>query len=1270
MGASRYLIVLSLTSSLLFSTQSARADGSAMFDLYNSVFPLDPATTLHVDASGGQVLVIHANGEGLLVRVTDPDGQPLSGSPFLIGPQKPGYLNANPFPNGGTTAITAAVAPNGPLEIALAASGKYTIRFDAPVSKWDITLNDGAGQPAIPIRLAPYAVVYSHNWRFATDGLGTPRSMVFYVMDGTPETFHRIWWLGVFGADGDDWNLRANSLGLPDAPGSSQSIVGQTEPIGSHRIYLWWPVEDNPQNGPNLYPDHYPYSAPPLLTSFTLAGAGQNGKVTPGCEGLAVEGQSHVFTLQADQPLSGWIVIDADGNGTYGDNADPKVRIDLASQTVTWNGRDALGAELKAGSYNVQLTAGVGETHILLGDLAEAKYGVDLWGVRRPTESALRAGFYEPLVYWDDRQVATLQQIAPLYTITPVTAAFDTCSLPGATKIPNVGEHCWLWDPAADNGNGDSPGKGAYMDTYAFWHRLQSTSSITLSEKTADNNQNQIADGIDCGTDSDGDGLVDLLEDLNGNGKVDPGETDPHNPDSDGDGLPDGLEVANGTDPLNPDSDGDGIPDGWIDFNKNGKVDPGEGEDTNLNGKVDPGETDPRKRDSDGDGLDDGLELGRKVTPLGEMIPNASLTDPLKIDSDGDGIPDGVEDKNHNGIVDPGETDPNNPDSDGDGIPDGTEDKNHNGIVDPGETDPTKPDSDGDGIPDGIEDKNHNGIVDPGETDPRLTDSDGDGIPDGTEDKNHNGIVDPGETDPTNPDTDDDGLPDGVEDANHNGSVDPGETDPLNPDSDGDGILDGTEDRNHNGVVDPGESDPRLADTDGDGIPDGIEDADRDGIRDAGELDPTNPDTDGDGIPDGVEDANHNGKLDIGETSPLLVDSDGDGIPDGVEDANHNGKVDAGETDPRSNDSDGDGLPDGLEDKNHNGIVDPGETDPRNPDSDGDGLPDGIEDKNGNGKVDPGETDPLNPDSDGDGLSDGIERGVDPQGRPIAQANRTDPLNPDSDGDGLPDGVEDENHNGRRDPGETDPNNADSDGDGLSDGIERGVDPQGQSIVLANKTDPLKSDSDNDGLPDGLEDANKNGKRDEGETDPNNPDSDGDGLSDRLEKQGGTLPFGKPNVTDPLNPDSDGDGLRDGDEDRNHNGVKEWGETDPTLGDSDGDGLSDGIERGVDPFGNPLDGKPTLTNPLNADSDYDGVSDGDEDQNHDGIRQKGESNPLAWDSDGDGISDWAEILQANAPGNAKSGSCRVASEAPAPATWSLLLGMLLWWVRRRRSSLF
>ena len=76
---------------------------------------------------------------------------------------------------------------------------------------------------------------------------------------------------------------------------------------------------------------------------------------------------------------------------------------------------------------------------------------------------------------------------------------------------------------------------------------------------------------IPLDTDTDAGGLLDIVEDSNRNGVVDPGETDPSDPDSDDDGALDGQEDINGNgivdageaDPLNYDSDGDGLTDGY-----------------------------------------------------------------------------------------------------------------------------------------------------------------------------------------------------------------------------------------------------------------------------------------------------------------------------------------------------------------------------------------------------------------------------------------------------------------------------------------------------------------------------------------------------------------------------------------------------------------------------------------------------------------------------------------------------------------------------------
>ena len=94
-------------------------------------------------------------------------------------------------------------------------------------------------------------------------------------------------------------------------------------------------------------------------------------------------------------------------------------------------------------------------------------------------------------------------------------------------------------------------------------------------------------------------------------------------------------------------------------------------------------------------------------------------------------------------------------------------------------------------------------------------------------------------------------------------------------------------------------------------------------------------------------------------------------------------------------------------------------------------------------------------------------------------------------------------------------------------------------------TNPKEADSDSDGIDDGDEDANKNGKLDDGETAADLFDTDEGGRSDFEEIF--------TDSTDPRNPDddigdSDGDGLFDHRE-------EELG-TDPDLADTDGDGIN------------------------------------------------------------------------------------------------------------------
>ena len=304
--------------------------------------------------------------------------------------------------------------------------------------------------------------------------------------------------------------------------------------------------------------------------------------------------------------------------------------------------------------------------------------------------------------------------------------------------------------------------------------------------------------------DTDGGGVKDGSEDINLNGMVDSGETDPtlgHGDDDaqiadgDGDGLSDGLEGQLGSNPSDADSDDDGLMDGQ-------EVDPAVDTDGDgLRNVLDV--------DSDNDALPDGLEAGKACDGAGtdaqathciaDSDP-ATTTSPIAWDSDGGGASDGSEDGNRNGAADAGETSPaiagddeSVGDTDSDGLSDALEIALNSATNDQ--------DSDDDGLPDGKEDNPGDDNDGDGTFDILDEDSDNDGLKDGTE-RGFN-CMDPA-TDKEKKHC----VADGDKGAT--------KTSMLVADTDGGGVIDGKEDLDKDGAFDPsqGEGDPNDASDD------------------------------------------------------------------------------------------------------------------------------------------------------------------------------------------------------------------------------------------------------------------------------------------------------------------------------------------------------------------------------------------------------------------------------------------------------------------------
>ena len=290
------------------------------------------------------------------------------------------------------------------------------------------------------------------------------------------------------------------------------------------------------------------------------------------------------------------------------------------------------------------------------------------------------------------------------------------------------------------------------------------------------------------GLDSDGDGVLDGVDNCPANANADQADTD-------GDGLGDVCDA------MPNDFDNDGVDDGLDNC---------------------PAVANPLQEDTDGDGIGDACD------PINNLI-----------DSDNDGILDGVD----NCLLTPN---PGQEDADGDGIGDACDDSDGDGVLDTLDNCPATPnadqlDTDGDGIGDACDpltDSDGDGVADtldncPATPNADQLDTDGDGIGDACDpltDSDGDGVADAVDNCPATPnadqlDTDGDGIGDAC--------------DPLT-DSDGDGVADAVDNC-------PLTANPNQIDSDGDGVGDacdncvddpnpGQEDADNNGIGDACEV--------------------------------------------------------------------------------------------------------------------------------------------------------------------------------------------------------------------------------------------------------------------------------------------------------------------------------------------------------------------------------------------------------------------------------------------------
>ncbi|NOY71301.1 MAG: JDVT-CTERM domain-containing protein, partial [Gammaproteobacteria bacterium] len=377
--------------------------------------------------------------------------------------------------------------------------------------------------------------------------------------------------------------------------------------------------------------------------------------------------------------------------------------------------------------------------------------------------------------------------------------------------------------PLAHFGLGDNDQNQAYVVTAQFVggdkvRRTLVPSALNGNRRVLIDSQDESNDAIQC-ADTDGDGVVDIIDE-----------------DDDNDGVPDGEDAF----PLIPgeggtgddvDSDNDGVSDDEDAF------------------PLDPEES----RDSDGDGIGDNRDEDDDNDGLTDLVEGSG-----ERDTDGDGVADSLDtDSDNDGISDLLEADPGNVvDADNNGRIDEVEDQDGNGLDDRLAEGNAPVDTDGDGVADFRDlDSDNDAILDNierGEAeDGQPVDSDGDAVP------NYRDL-----------DSDNDGIPD----IREGGGIDDNSQFqfPLP-------ILDENSDGLNDSIA---ATPPAVPDTDGNGIKDYIDlDADGDGRSDV--IEAGGRDSNNDRILDDIIDVNNNGYKDNLESNPLPIpDTDGDGIAD------------------------------------------------------------------------------------------------------------------------------------------------------------------------------------------------------------------------------------------------------------------------------------------------------------------------------------------------------------------------------------------------------
>jgi MYXO-CTERM domain-containing protein len=676
-----------------------------------------------------------------------------------------GSGNADLYNPGNT--LIATLTPGSCASVAVPGDHRLDVLTDQ-TGAWDFTVCDISGDNTCNLPGdAILGRIWSPVWVFDALTFAQSTNASFYaVLDGGGPTNDTVVELRMNGLAGFIYYVGVNQTGVDGVN------AGRSVPQLGNTFTPTFPLYLNP-------PDLAGYNPlTPVITNLLYSGGPTNcNQVSPGLT-------TGTFTFDSNIQGSYHLECDLNQDGQF-DITDPTDLLiigaaSVGSNSAQWDGLDNSGNPVAAGSYQCRVSLNVGEFHYVGADIETSYQGLRMFEV--DINFAL-----SPLdMFWNDTAVQAGFVPMPNGDISPATSPLGGLNSGDAVvatsahgqAIPGNGR-------AWGDFTGFSKGETSFLDTFTVTQQ-DTTTPLTVVV-------------VDAITDTDGEGLPDVIEDCQLG-------TDPTLPDSDGDGINDFIETNGGApvdtdgdltiDALDSDSDDDGISDlieGAVDTDGDSVADYRDLDSDNdgVTDDIDTNPTDPDVcGDIDADGCDD-CAIG--TDNFGILSDSTPANDGL--DTDGDGICNvSDDDLDNDGVLNTDDTDPLDPticeDVDGDGCDDCAVG-----------TDGTGPQPDNDPANDG-------------------TDSDGDGICDGGDDDDDNdGVLDGDDNDPTDPTECEDTDGDACDDCSvgTDGTGPQPDNDPANDgiDTDGDGICDEVDvDGDNDGVPDVDDNCPDVANSD------------------------------------------------------------------------------------------------------------------------------------------------------------------------------------------------------------------------------------------------------------------------------------------------------------------------------------------------------------------------------------------------------------------------------------------------------------------------